>query len=653
MRRTSRVLGGAVACAAGVVGTGSVAEAAERNRGGREDGGLAPFTEEAAARGLDYVPNQPQQFGYGVGFADLDADGDPDVVAIGAAGGVIGVFENDGTGHFTDRTGVLPALLNPSAVAAADYDRDGDLDLYVTRWGRHNVLLRNDGDWTFTDVTAEAGVAAMDTEDGGATWGDFDGDGWLDLYVSNHEGRNTLYRNLGDGTFEDVTEVHGVGAADQLTFQSTFMDYDRDGDPDLYLTNTYGQHCASLHYRNLLFENVGGTFVDVTDAANAMACVDAMCITLGDVDGNGFEDVYVTDNNVPGNVLLLNQGDGTYVEDAAGWGVESFATAWGSVFLDFDNDARLDLYVGNQNLRIPNRLYRNPGTPPMVEMGEAMGVGGEGATFGVAAADVDGDGDVDLLVFDSQQPLRLYVNQEGARRSWAAFDVRGPGGDHWATNVHLTATTGRTAQVRELVNGTGYKSQHQMTAFFGLADATVVDELVVQWAWGPVRTLVGYPAGQRWTVHHPDRLGDADGDGQWTLADFAVLLEALEAGTVQPGLEVMDLDGDAAFDSADVSLFLARYSEPLEDCDGDGTPDLEEIALGAPDADGDGVPDDCDGGPGDPGVVGDLDGDGAVTAADLGILMQELWGTSDPDGDLDGSGTVGFGDLLVLLANWG
>ncbi len=642
MRRAIIVLGTAVACAGGVGGTGTAAA-----RPAPDGPDLAPFTEEAAARGVSYVPDQQQPFGDGITFADLDADGDPDIVAIGASGGVIGVFENDGTGHFVDRTGVLPDLLNPSAVAAADYDRDGDLDLYVARWGRPNVLFRNDGDWTFTDVTEVAGVAALGTEDGGPTWGDFDGDGWLDLYVSNHEGRNTLYRNLGDGTFVDVTERHGVGAADQLTFQSTFMDYDRDGDPDLYLTNTYGQHCESLHYRNLLFENVGGTFVDVTDAANALACVDAMCIALGDVDGNGFEDVYVTDNNTPGNVLLLNQGDGTYVEDAATWGVESFATSWGAVFLDFDNDARLDLYVGNMNFQIPNRLYRNPGTPPMVEMGEAMGVGGDGVSFGVAMADVDGDGDVDLLVSDRLQPVKLYVNQEGAERSWAAFDVRGPEGDRWTTNVHLTATTGRTAQVRELVNGTSYKSQHQMTAFFGLGAATVVDELLVEWAWGSSRTLTGYPAGQRWTVHHPDRLGDADGDGQWTLADFAVLLEGLEAGTVAPGLEVMDLDGDASIDQVDVGLFLDRYSAPLEDCDGDGTPDLEEIALGAPDADGDGVPDACGS------VLGDLDGDGAVSGDDLMILMQELWGTADPAGDLDGSGLVGFGDLLVMLANWG
>jgi hypothetical protein len=180
---------------------------------------VSVFTEEAVARGIDYEVVMPvEAAGLGFSFADLDSDGDADLVAIGRTDGGIGLWENDGTGHFVDRSegSGLPVLTAPSGVIAGDYDGDADLDLYFSNYLVANTLMRNDGGFTFTDVSA-----ASRTEDEGrgtgCAWGDFDRDGWLDLYVANNipgSGLNTypnlLYRNEGTGQFEDVLEQVGM-----------------------------------------------------------------------------------------------------------------------------------------------------------------------------------------------------------------------------------------------------------------------------------------------------------------------------------------------------------------------------------------------------------------------------------------------------------
>ena len=193
-----------------------------------------PFIEEAQLRGIDYVTNFDHQFGHGLAFADLDGDGDPDLVTLGRADGLVGIFENDGLGHFTDRSrgSGIPLVMHSSGVIAGDYDRDGDLDLYISCGidifteppaVTANFLLRNDGDFIFTDVTAEANVG--DEGPGyGCAWAEYDNDGGLDVYVSNRVSQNRLYHNLGndnhwltvrlEGTFSNRS---AVGARVQVT----------------------------------------------------------------------------------------------------------------------------------------------------------------------------------------------------------------------------------------------------------------------------------------------------------------------------------------------------------------------------------------------------------------------------------------------------
>lgn len=576
--------------------------------------GQAPFTEEAVARGLVYPIQQQRTFGSGVAFADLDGDGDPDVLAVGKTDlfttATIGVFENDGTGVFTDRSVAsgIPPEPGASGLSAGDFDGDGDLDVYVTVWTRPNMLLRNDGGFQFTDVAGQPGMGGIDDPGAGSSsaWADFDGDGWLDLYVTNRTGsatldapyapspeRNRMFRNLGGAGFVEVAAALGVEADTDPSFQASLFDYDRDGDADLYLANDKG-HSSSCDFYNHLWRNDGGTFTDVSVEAECDGCVDGMCVAIGDMDANRWLDVYVT-NIQPGNPLYLNQGDGRFKDESETWGVAVFEVGWGSVFLDYDNDADEDLYVCQHLPAYPNRFYENVGAPPTVERGALLGLDDADATFTCAQADVDMDGDLDLLLAGTATRLKLYLNHEGEQRSWAKLRVVGEGPNLHAVGARVEVRVGSAWQVREVIAGSAYKSQDELVKHVGLGAATAMDEIVVTWPGGATsRTLTGYGANRTWTLLPPSRLGDADGDGQVALADYAVLAGCL-GSAVEPGCEALDLDGDGAIDAADASLFLAAWDGTQEDCDGSGTWDLEEILLGgAEDLDADGVLDSCE-----------------------------------------------------------
>lgn len=603
-----------------------------------------PFTEEAQARGINYTPDEFVWGGHGMTFADLDNDGDPDLVTIGAEDGTLGIFDNDGAGAFTDRfaTTGIPTVTHASAVIAADYDRDGDLDLFIGRkLGSADMLLRNDGDFQFSDVSVLAGFTDPDTRSAGCAWGDYDGDGWLDLYLANNEGPNQLYHNLGDGSFEQVAVAMGVDLGDDPTLQPVFFDFDHDGDPDLYVGNDKGQGCVD--YQNHLFENVGGTFEEITEVSGTEACVGNMGLGIGDFDGNGYQDVYCT-NCPPGNVLLMNAGDGTFSHQEVETETQSFATGWAAHFFDYDNDGVLDLYVCNSDA--PNRLYRHQGAWPCEEIAAEMGVDVGNWSYTMAVADIDDDGDLDMAVANYFEPVRLFINNEGQNRRWIKFDVVGTGPMHYAIGANVNVRTGETWRLREVIAGSNYKSQNELRIHVGVNDALIVDEVTVHWSGGLMRTLLSLPTNLTWTLYPPDKLGDADQDGDRQLDDFIVFAACFDA-PVTPGCEMMDYDGSGLVDIDDFASFLAEYDDAPIDCNDNQVLDLEEILLDPQlDLDGDGMLDSC-------ACPADADGDGEVDVADL-LALLAAWGT-DPGGppDVDGDGDVDVADLLALIAAWG
>lgn len=513
----------------------------------------SPFADEAAQRGVTYlvVFGQGDEAGTGIGFIDFDEDGDPDLMIMGKPGaGDLGLYENDGTGHFIDRSdgsGLAPA---PQArgIAAADYDADGDVDVYLSYWLEPNVLYRNDGNFQFTDVTATAGVADDGTGTGCA-WGDYDGDGRLDLYSSNYEPEhpNHLYRNNGDGTFTDVGAALGVDST-LRTYQAVFVDYDGDADVDLYTANDL-QASVCPECCNELYENNNGVFSVLSADTGANACVNSMSTAVGDINNDLALDLHFTDDaNAPGNILLLNRGDGTFDDASDEAGINPLGSiGWGSVMFDYDNDGYEELFVLNNNT--PNRFYENDGSFPLTNVATELGMDDGGASYCVAVADIDNDGDLDVALQNRQATLRILINHEGHKRRWVKFRVIGEGHNTNGIGATVTISAGGKSQIRHLMAGHNYKSQNERLLHFGLDEARTLDTVTIVWPGGNQRTLSGYAGNETWTLYPTVRLGDADGDGDVDATDRAVFESC--RGTVRPGCEMMDLDGDADVDDAD------------------------------------------------------------------------------------------------------
>lgn len=587
---------------------------------------FTPFTSEHAARGVIYnmmftPPLDNPQDGFGMAAADLDGDGDLDLVLLGRADGLVGLYENNGVGIFTNRsaTSAIAATAAGAGVSAFDYDSDGDLDLYLAQKNRASKLWRNDGALSFTDVTRAAGLE-LTAPVTGTSVADYDGDGWLDLAVCVYSASqaNKLYRNQGDGTFAEVGAALGVASLG-LSYASVWSDYNRDTWPDLCVSNDRGVSGVP----NQLWRNDAGVFSDVSARSGMQVSLCSMGVACADLTGDGRSDYYFT--NLPDrsppllgvNPLLVSSVGNTFTQAQALWGVENRRMSWGACFWDVDNDADLDLYVNNEFQ--PNALFQNSGTPPMSEIGAAAAVAGTAnLSFASAIGDLDGDGDLDLVVNNLGGAVRLYMNQEGQSRNWLRLRVAGSGSVRDAIGACATVQpadasgdVGPTQWREVLCGGNGYLAQHETTLHFGLDGATRASTVEVQWpALGGTRLLSNLASNIVWTAYPPSRLGDVDGNGTVDLIDWAQFT-SWGTGPLLPGREMLDGDGDADLDASDVDAFWSRCSL----------------------------------------TRGDLDGNGSVRADDLAFLLV-AWGESGVTADLDLDGAVGASDLALLLSSW-
>ena len=534
------------------------------------------FTDEAVARGVEFkLGFNYAQFGSGLMLLDLNNDSHLDIVIAGGQNDGISVYENDGTGHFIDRTAVANFGNNStsSGLSAADYDNDGDLDFFVSGWVSSSRLYRNDGNFHFTDVALEAGVKTncplMST-----TWGDIDGDGFLDLYASVRtltfadETKNFMFHNNGDGTFTDRAAALGVDAELDPTLLAAFFDYDRDGDDDLYLGTDKGTHngISNRLYRN--DKNAG--FTEVTDKTNSAANIDCMGIAVGDLDYDGLFDMYLTNIQV-GNKLLMNDGKGVFVDQTKAAGMGNYAIGWGTVFADFDNDTNLDTYVCN--MLGENKLYRGSQTWPMIDEGATAGVNVPEDVFCVAVGDVDGDHDLDMLVGTSNDGVHLFINHsvDAATNNYVRFNVVGEVDKNvFGVGTSVEVDTGDMTQLREVRSGVNYKAQDEYTLHYGLGDAGTIEEVRAIFPGGLTRTFTDVPVNGEWTLYRQDRVGDVDGNGCVDLSEFSMAIQAISKPGVSlsAGNEIFDANGDFVIDSTDIMALLSKicaqkYSGPV------------------------------------------------------------------------------------------
>jgi hypothetical protein len=507
-----------------------------------------------------------ETLGSGAAFFDYDGDGDPDLYLVNGAPlpGYVStttptnhLYRNDGTGRFADVTasaGVGDTGYGHGA-CVGDYDADGDLDLYVTNFGP-NVLYQNNGDGTFTDVTALAGVA-LSQWSSSAAFADYDLDGDLDLYVANYiefsiddnpwcglrerdvraycapdqftGHADVLLRNDGDGTFTDVTHEADVYNVRGKGLGIAWGDYDLDGYPDIYVANDSTENFLYRNLRDGTFEEVafmtGVALGENGDMENGMG------VAWGDYDNDGLPDLTVTNYADQTNTLYHNDGDGFFadvtVASTTGYVTDPYL-GWATAFMDYDNDGDVDLFVANGHLHDNlgelgqagtyaqrNLLFRNDGGGMWSEVGESLGpaLSVPNVSRGAAFADVDLDGDLDMLVTNSNAPARLLRNDGGSEGAWLVVDLRRANGEAGAIGARVRVTTTYGDQWREVRSGSGYLSQHALSLHFGLGDADHVEALAVHWPGGDVEEHVALPANTRLVVSEGATWHEASTDG--------------------------------------------------------------------------------------------------------------------------------------------
>jgi ASPIC and UnbV/FG-GAP-like repeat len=504
-----------------------------RNRG---DSTFEDVTRQAGLSGLDGVSVAV--------FADYDNDGFKDLF-VSRTFKPNQLFHNNGDGTFTDvtRQAGLGEDCCTTVAAWADYDNDGYLDLYVGRYidprkdipttfyarnGEPNQLYHNNGDGTFTNVTKKAGVG----EKGlclGVVWGDYNDDGYPDLYVVNDFGRKTLYRNNGDGTFRDVT-VRSHTLAYGAGMSASFVDYDNDGKFDFYVTHIRSDHAwfaeAPTVRRYLLRSITRGTWK--TD----------MPLYLEIIRQWGPDMIGAFKQMASGNTLLRNKGDGTFEDVTAKANANPPGWFWGAAFADFDNDGWQDAYAANgwvyndpgTELELDflknvvteqkkyktgiffdprhfgsrswhgwerNRYLRNNGDGTFLETGTATGTDLLLNSRGVAVADFWNRGVMDIAVAASTDRHALLKNEGAAGRNWLQVELIGVISNRDAVGARVTIRVNGALQAREVVLGDGYGSQNSLRQHFGLGAHSKVDELRVRWPRSGITQIFRNIAGNR------------------------------------------------------------------------------------------------------------------------------------------------------------
>ena len=507
------------------------------------------FKHENGAFGKKYLP---ETMGSGCAFVDVDGDGWQDIVLVQSstwpgrpkpARPTLALYRNNQNGTFTDATAAsgLAIEMYGLGVSAADFDNDGDADLYITGLGASR-LFRNEGRGRFADVTTKAGVGDAGFS-ASAMWLDYNRDGKLDLFVSRYvqwsiatdvvcalDGKAksyctpeaykgaspSLYRNRGDGTFENVTKAAGLFDATNKMLGVALLDYDNDGWPDIFGANDTQP--------NRLYRNKGdGTFTDVgvmagvafNEAGVARA---GMGVDTGDYDGSGRQSVVIGNFSNEMMALYWNDGKGLFVDEAPGSTIGRASMprlTFAAFFVDVDLDGHLDIFAANGHVaddiaRVqpkmthaqPPHLFRNLGGKKFEDVSTRLGadfskpVVGRGAAYG----DYDNDGDPDLLIMANNGPARLLRNDGGGNHR-VRLTLTGTSSNRDAIGAKVRVLREQGGPLTRMVKtGSSYLSQSELALTFGLGAATRVTAIEITWPNGTTERVAGVNADQAITI---------------------------------------------------------------------------------------------------------------------------------------------------------
>jgi len=515
------------------------------------------FTDVTAAAGINFIHSEgdtielvSQTTSPGAAFADYNNDGYLDIYITNGSGLPNALYHNNGDGTFSEvakKAGVDHRGFAMGCVFG-DYDNDGDLDLYVLNYNEPNVFFRNNGDGTFTDVTRQTRTGGDGRWGVSAAFADYDNDGDLDLYVVNYikfsrdlapkdfvlversednvllapepydPQANVLYHNNGDGTFTDVTGQAGVADEEGKGLAAIFGDYDNDGDADLFVANDIS--------RNKLYRNNGdGTFTDVSFLEGVDDPRSGMGVDWGDYDNDGDLDFYVGYFKYQANALYRNNlpKDPSKGEMLANFDDVSLAAGlaepcrmyvtWGAGFLDYDNDGYLDIFAVNGHIKSddidlttcigqPDFLFRNNGDGTFEDVSKSTGAWssyeyvGRGTAFG----DYDRDGDIDIFIANNNGPVVLLRNDGGNQNNWLQIKLIGTKSNRDGIGARVTVKSGELTQIREIIAGNSVMSESSLEAAFGLEKDPKAEMVKIRWPSGIVQTMKDIAANQVITV---------------------------------------------------------------------------------------------------------------------------------------------------------
>lgn len=533
---------------------------------------ILQFTETSQASGVSWAHvDFLTPMGAGCAFFDANLDGRLDLLFVGGSTKP-GLFLNQGGGTFANGSAAAGLFMaqpgkGHMGAFAADVDGDADDDLFLTVNGP-NKLYRSNGNATFSDVTAAAGLSGPNSAAWAAcaAFADYDTDGDLDLFVGNYvtvpsqPTPDLLYANDGTGTFTDVTALTNT-AGNGTALACQWTDFDQDGDVDLLLGNDLGQFLQP----NQLYRNDGAmagpagswAFVDVAPALGADASLYTMGVHGADIDHDLDFDYYFS--NIGRKLLLRNDGAAGFVDDSAAWNVEGTfdpyqpggqTTSWGLGFHDFDSDGFDDLYVAHgyitppsfvpsaQNVQnTPNQLYQHNGAGhTYTNVAAAAGVEDTQMGRGCAFADYDQDGDVDIAQANVSGTALLYRNDTVSPHHWLKVRARGRLSTGVPLGAFLRADAGGVAYIRELTRHYSYLSTHDPVVHFGLGTADLVDQLTIHWPRGIEQHRYDVPANAELVVKEPYLAFDATSTFPATVAEGNTLaiVNVLRNHTGQP-----------------------------------------------------------------------------------------------------------------------